>query len=118
MILISVPHGSSVVPKSLKKRLNQKANLREIAEPGIEKIVKWPGSKIIAAGFHQCFSNVNRFRNNIDLRTGEICAPQMGVFPELDFRGEPIYRPRSHLSELEKEELLSKHFDPFYRKLE
>ena len=118
MILISVPHSSEYIPDDLKDRINLEANFKEISEPCITEIVDWPNIRLVTMNVHQCFSNVNRFRDNINKRTGKPYETKRGVITKFDFHDTPLYLAGSGLSETEREELLKKYYDPFYRKLE
>lgn len=118
MLLVTVPHCSESIPESLRGRLHPDVNLREIAEPGVDRIVAWPEARILKAQMHQCFGNVNRFRDDHNLHTDERYPDAIGVFPSCDFHGTPLYRMGKELTQGEREALLKAHYDPFYAQLD
>lgn len=118
MFFISDPHSSLSIPSILSDRINPHAQLREIAEPGIDTLFTWDGIPRIMATAHQAFPNLNRGRSDTNPRTGEKYPSQRSLFPLEDFHGNPIYKEGQELSSEEQEVLLQEHYDPFHTGIE
>ncbi len=115
---ITLPHFSTKVPPELKGRLNPKANLSPINEPGIEKIFDWPEIHRVLASTQQCFPNLNRQRNNLDPNNNHPYPDNRSLFPLFDFEGCPLYSPKKEPTKDEKELMLKKYYDPFFSEID
>ncbi len=115
---LTIPHYVKEILPEIKNRINPAANLREIAEPGVNLIFDWPRIKRVLAKAHQCFPNLNRQRNNINLNIGQEYEEKLSLFPSKDFHGEKIYLPEKELIPPEKELLLLQYYDPFYEEID
>lgn len=115
---MTIAHSGSRIPPLLHDRINAKANLREIAEVGLDRIVAWPSTPVVTTDIHQCFPNLNRSRSSINPRTGKQYIGAKSLFPMQDFSDTPIYKEDKEPTDEEKEILLKQHYDPFYQEID
>jgi len=118
VFFITLAHSGLRFPPLLQDRINPKANLREIAEVGIDAMIAWPDTPVVISDIHQCFPNLNRSRSNINPRTKKPYIGAKALFPMQDFSDTPIYNEGQEPTDEEKELLLKQHYDPFYQEID
>lgn len=103
---------------ALKERINPKAILLELAEPGLFEVCNWPEVEKVYFDLHRGILDVNRSRDNIDPKTKKQYPLKRNIFPLLDFYGNSIYLKEKNLSNEEKENLLQFYYDPYFKSID
>ena len=108
-ILITIPHFSTLIPQEFKHEFNiVPEHMNSHLDYGTEKVFDLPNFKVLKATASRFVVDVNRPRG--DLREGQ------GVIITETWNGERVLKHQ--LTPEMIEERLTKHYDPFYQKLD
>lgn len=118
MFFVTVSHASERIPPELRDRINPDANLRAMAEPGIDAMCSWSGVPLVAASMHLCVVNLNRSRDDINPRTGDIYPESLSQLVLSDYHGTSIYRDGREPTDEEREAFLRDYYDPFFARVD
>ena len=113
MFFLTIPHCSVHIPPELQPRLNPEANLRAMAEPGLDLLFALPGVETVAGDVHLSVVNLNRSRDDINPRTGDPYPETLSQNVLADFHGMPLYRADAEHSPVERKNFLQLYYDPF-----
>ena len=117
-LLISIPHVGREVPPELLSQMTPAG--RELADTDwhLDELYDFARSlnaSVLMARYSRYVVDLNRPPNDETLYPGQT---KTGLFPQLTFRGEPIFSQESEPDEAERARRLENYWQPYHRKLE
>lgn len=118
MFFVTIPHCGERIPPAFLSRMNPQANLRAMAEPGLDRVCQWEGVTQVCGEMHMCITNLNRSKDNQNPRLGTPYLLALSQNILLDFTGTPLYLAGKEPSADERAQFLDQYYDPFFQEID
>lgn len=116
-LLISIPHMGLEVPKDLFEKMTPIGRQLADTDWHLDQLYDFGhemGASFLMARYSRYVVDLNRPPNDETLYPGQT---KTGLFPQLTFRGEPIYETTDELSVSEQEHRINTYWQPYHDQL-
>jgi formiminoglutamase len=91
-VVLAIPHGGTWLPDAVRGRLNARGRALADTDWHLDRLYGGllPGATLVRASFHRYLIDANRDPAGASLYPGQNTT---GLCPDIDFDGQPIWRP-------------------------
>lgn len=113
-IIVSIPHGSTFVPKPLRRLMNlSDFQIKKNSDPYTMDIFDIPNAHVVKGRISRLVADLNRAPDDIEM---EHQLSNRGVVVSVDIDGNPVYKTVPSIEMIS--ERVEKYHDAFHRKID